>query len=261
MLRRGAIAGVVCRVKLICVLHPVGPLPASVYWRRRVLAVAAGLAALLVLWLLTGLGGPGPSGAGSGQSAAGPVGNTTPAGPTTPAGAPTSSGTAPSDTLAATPPPVDPGRQGDGDAGTQTPTGSPATTEAAVPSACPDTALRLTVASERPNYPVGALPEITLSVRNVSRATCTRDLASSQQEVLLYAGRTRLWSSNDCYPGGGQDIQALAPGERDRFSVTWSGLSSRPKCAGIRSRVGPGRYNLVGRIGSLHSPPAPLVLH
>jgi hypothetical protein len=263
MLRRGIIAGATRRVKLICVLHPMGPLPAPVYWRRRVLVLAAALAAILVLWLLTGSSQPDT---GSGQSAAGPVGNTTPAGTTTlagttaPPGAATSSPAAPSETLVATPPAVDPGRPGDGDAGAQTPSGSAASTEAAVPPTCPDGALRLVVAPGRPDYPVGALPQITLSVRNVSRGTCSRDLAASQQEVLLYAGRTRLWSSNDCYPGGGQDIQALAPGEHDSYSVTWSGLSSQPKCAGHRSRVGPGRYSLIARIGTLRSPPAALTL-
>jgi hypothetical protein len=257
MLRRGSLAGAACRVKLICVLHPVGPLPASVYWRRRVFALAVGLAALLVLWLVPDWGG-GSSGAG--HSAANLA--TTPAGTTTPAGSddPTPAGGAPSDTLAATPPADDPGRPGDGDAGTGRPS-STAAAAAVVPPTCPDGALRLTVAPTRPDYSVGALPEITLSVRNASRGTCTRDLAASQQEVLLYAGRSRLWSSNDCYPGGGRDVQALAPGERDRFTVTWSGLSSRPKCAGVRTRVGPGRYSLVGRIGTLRSPPTTLILH
>jgi hypothetical protein len=256
---------------LICVLHPVGPLPASVYWRRRVLVFAAGLVVLLILWLLTTSGGAGPGNTGSGQAAGqastgqtgtGPAGNAT----TTAAGDPTSAPPGPSDTLAATPPADDPGRPGGGSAGDPTTPTTPTTAATSTAAAaadtpgCTDDMLTLTVTPARPDYPVGALPEITLSVQNISHTTCTRDLAASQQEVLLYAGRNRLWSSNDCYPGGGQDVQALAPGERDRFSVTWSGLSSRPHCAGTRTHVGPGRYHLVGRIGTLRSKPAPLVL-
>jgi len=241
------------------VLHPVGPLPASVYWRRRILALAIALVVLLILWLLT-------SGTGSGDpgSAAVVGGTSSPAGPTSSAGMP-------SETLTATSPANDPGRRGGGEietpTGPATPTGSSGggpgsggRTEAAAPVACSDAALTLTVSVAKPAYPVGAQPQITLSLQNTSGTTCTRDLAASQQEVLLYDGKTRLWSSNDCYPGGGTDVQAIAPGERDRYSVTWSGLASHPACAGTRTRVGAGRYRLVGRIGSLHSAPTTLVL-
>jgi hypothetical protein len=254
MLRRGSVTGDARPVKLICVLHPVGPLPPSVYWRRRVFALAIGLVVLLVLWLLVYSGGSGGSGSGrsAGSLTSPSVGASTPAG----SAGPTGSG-APSETLAATPPAVDPGRPGDGSGGSTT---APSSTAAAALAACPDGALRVAVTPARPDYPVGALPQITLSVRNVSGGTCTRDLAASQQEVLLYAGRVRVWSSNDCYPGGGRDVQALAPGERDRFTVTWSGLSSHPNCTGVRGRVGPGRYSLVGRVGNLQSPPTPLIL-
>lgn len=265
MLRRGNAVGGAGRVKLICVLHPVGPLPASIYWRRRLVALAAVLAALLTLWLLSGPGGPGGSG---GRVPAGAAGPATTGSTTSPA--PSGSTTAPaSATLAATPPAGDPGASGGGSSsdppggdgsGGAVGSADPTPTEAVVPPPCPDRALRVTVAPARPAYPVGALPVIALVVQNLSRATCTRDLAASQQEVLLYSGRTRLWSSNDCYPSGDRDVQALAPGERDRFGVTWSGLSSRPHCAGARTRVGPGRYTLVGRIGVLRSQSAPLVL-
>ncbi|MEN3359012.1 MAG: hypothetical protein V7637_2994 [Mycobacteriales bacterium] len=245
-------------------LHPVGPLPASVYWRRRILAIAAGLVALLILWLVTG-SGSGDPGSGRAAGSTGGTASTAPASPTDPA----SSSGVPSETLAATPPAVDPGRRG-GEIETRsdsaTPTGggsgggSGTGTQGAAPVACSDAALRLTVSVAKPDYPVGAQPQIALSLQNTSGTTCTRDLAASQQEVLLYDGRTRLWSSNDCYPGGGTDVQAIASGERDRYSVTWSGLASRPGCAGTRTRVGAGRYSLVGRIGTLRSEPTTLIL-
>jgi hypothetical protein len=104
------------------------------------------------------------------------------------------------------------------------------------------------------------MPVIELTVQNVSRSTCTRDLGAAQQEVLLYAATVRLWSSNDCYPDGEREEQALLPRERAAFSVTWSGLSSRPRCAGKRLQVGPGHYRLLGRLGTLRSAPVTLTL-
>jgi hypothetical protein len=69
---------------------------------------------------------------------------------------------------------------------------------------------------------------LRLQVRNVGTVACTRDLGAALQEVLLYHGTTRLWSSNDCYPEGERDVEVMQPGVLHTFSVTWSGLSSQP---------------------------------
>ena len=231
-------------------LHPVGPLPASVYWRRRASAFAAMLLLLVVGWAAL------PDGGSDRPDTAAAVSSPTPEGGATPS------------SLAATPPgggggsgggrPVDPATA------TPTPGPTPASSppaRPAPPKPCPDSALQLRVLPERPAYRVGEQPVLDLVVRNVSTAACVRDLGAAHQEVLLYDGSNRrLWSSNDCYPGGTRDPQVLGPGDSASFSVTWSGLSSRPKCAGERVRVGPGGYMLVGRLGTLVSKRSPIRL-
>jgi hypothetical protein len=233
------------------VLHPVGPLPASVYWRRRVLAIAAALGVLLLAWVALP-GGEGDGGSGGRQETSALVGSPSPTG-----AEPTS--------LAATPPAGDPGRAGDAGSGASgAGTATPATTTPSAPppppQPCTDSALSLRAVPERPAYRVGDTPVVDLVVRNVSAAACARDLGARQQEVVLYAGTRRLWSSNDCYPGGSRDVQVLQPGDSASFSVTWSGLSSRPRCAGERVRVTAGTYQLVARLDTLASARAPLVL-
>jgi hypothetical protein len=236
---------------VIRVLHPVGPLPASVYWRRRALAFAAVVAVLLVLWAVLPGGGddrPRDSAAAAGSPS-----------PTEPAAAATS--VDPSG-LTASAAPGDPGRAGDGPATTAAPpptTPSP-TPRPVPPKACADSALRLTVAPARPAYVVGQAPVLRLQVRNAGTLSCIRDLGAALQEVLLYRGSQRLWSSNDCYPEGERDVEVLGPGVVYTFSVTWSGLSSQPRCAGTRTRVGAGSYTLIGRLGTLISPRTPIVL-
>jgi hypothetical protein len=233
------------------VLDPVGPLPASVYWRRRALALGAVILVLLLGWaVLPGGGDDQP------RDTAGALGSPS---ATVPAAAPT--------TLSATPPAGDPGRPADGNGGGDpaTPTApvptAPSPTPAPPPKACADSALRLTVAPRRPAYSVGQSPVLDLRVQNVSAVPCVRDLGAGQQEITLYQGTRRLWSSNDCFPDDSRDAEVLRPGAQETFSVTWSGLGSRPKCAGTRTRIGAGSYALVARLGTLVSRQAPIVLH
>jgi hypothetical protein len=241
---------------VVRVLHPVGPLPASVYWRRRAVAFAGLVGVLLLLWAVL----PGGGGDGRPDSAAA-VGSP---GPTQPAARPSSPDPG---GLTASPATDDPGRAADDDGsatGGSAPSSSTARPPAATPTpaakACTDAELRLTVAPARPAYLVGQAPVLRLQVRNVATGACTRDLGAALQEVLLYQGSQRLWSSNDCYPEGERDEELMRPGVLHTFSVTWSGLSSKPRCFGPRTRVGAGSYALVGRLGSLVSPRSPLTL-
>jgi hypothetical protein len=255
-LRRGAkvISGLQVTVK--SVLHPVGPLPASVYWRRRAVALAAVLVVGVLFTMLLSGGGAGgdPRLTSAAGSSPGPSGSAT-----------SSPGT-----ITATPPSVDPGRpddgntNGDGSAapgqGDQSGSGATRTAAVAPPRQCDNHAVMVTIAPRQPVYRVGEKPVLRLAVRNVSKYACVRDLGAAQQEVLLYSGGTRLWSSNDCYPGGSRDVRTLQPGEQATFSVVWSGLSSRPHCVGVRTRVPAGQYALVGRLASKFSSRARLVL-
>jgi hypothetical protein len=237
--------------------------------------VVACAVAVAVLVLLVSLLGSGGGNRAAGAPDSGGSGTPTPTGSDTATESPTMT---PLDGSASgTPPPVEQSGSGGGDpatgagdpaastTGTSTPAAGTApaagtTATTAPPGPCQDRALKLTVRTVAAAYRVGDKPVITLTVQNVSTATCTRDLGAAQQEIVLYAGTTRLWSSNDCYPGGERNVQALSPQELATFSVTWSGLSSRPRCAGTRTRVGPGSYTLIGRLGTLRSPPGSLVL-
>jgi hypothetical protein len=227
---------------VIYVLDPVGPLPASVYWRRRALVLGAIILVLLLGWALLPGGGddrPRDSAAAAGSPD-----------PTDPAAAPTG--------LSATAPSGVPGPAGDGDgvgatvSPTPTPTPPPTTPAPTVapPTACPDSAIQVTVGPRAPAYPVGQEPIFDLRVRNTSKLSCLRDLGAGQQEVLVYRGSQRLWSSNDCYPSDAKAPTLLGAGVQKTSSVKWSGLGSRPNCAGARTRIGAGSYTVVARVGT-----------
>lgn len=223
-------------------LEPTGPLPASVYWRRR--AVAAGvcvLAVMLLAWLLGGLVGgaddrpvhgtadrhdltaapssPPPSSPPA-SSTTSPVPTTSPAGPTSPAPVP-----------------------------------------AGPPPRCADAVLEVVARPDASSYPVGSHPLLSLTVVNTGKVPCTRDVSRALRELVITTmGGQRLWSSNDCYRPAGHDNRVLAPAEPLGFTLNWAGRTSAPGCPEERETVEAGEYRLVGKLGNLTGPATILTL-
>ncbi|MGY1781038.1 MucR family transcriptional regulator [Geodermatophilus sp. SYSU D01036] len=227
-------------------LHPVGPLPAAVYWRRR----------LLVLLLLVAVLGGG-SWLGVALLGGGPEGSTTAAGTSEAAS------TAPA---AEEPPALD--RVLPSLASVQTPTPPPTPTPAppAAPAApvqeagapCGDDVVALEVRTPG-TVASGSSPTLELVVTNTAAVPCTRVLDKQVQEmVLLDAAGARLWGSNDCQPETSSDTRTLQPGEQVVFPLVWSGLTSEPTCTAERVAVAPGQYVLRARLDTKTSPDAVL---
>lgn len=241
-------------------IEPTGPLPPSVYWRRR--AFAAGscvLAVVLLAWLIGGLVGaaddqPVRGTAGTKNLAGAP---SSPPPSTRPAGAPSTSAsptTAPPTTAAqpaASPSPA--------------PTGRPTTRPAAPPGPpkpCPDAMTKVTAQPGQPSYRVGQRPLLRLVIVNAGKVPCTRDLSRKLRELVITSadGKTRLWSSNDCYGPPGVDKRTLAPGKPLVFTLNWAGRTSAPGCPLERTTVPAGSYRVVGKLGALAGPPATLTM-
>ncbi|HYO36248.1 MAG TPA: MucR family transcriptional regulator [Geodermatophilus sp.] len=225
-------------------LHPVGPLPAAVYWRRRLVVLAVLLAVLGGLgWLVVAL----VTGSGSSAAASGSTTSSEPVG--TPA-------------LDRVVPSL---------AGVRTPTPPPSTTPPALaapaaPAApaqeagapCGDDVIALEVRTPG-TIASGSSPVLELVVTNTATVPCTRVLDQQLQEMVLLDGAgTRVWGSNDCQPETSSDTRTLAPGEQVVFPLTWSGLTSEPTCTAARVPVGPGGYVVRARLDAKTSPDAPL---
>jgi hypothetical protein len=231
------------------VLHPVGPLPTAVYWRRRLLVLVGTLGVLGAggwLGVAVASGDPGSSDPASSAVAA--------AGATSAAPTPALEQVLPS--LAAV----------------QVPTAVPTTTAPApvttAPPAgpvaggpCTDDMISVDVRPESPTSPVGGKPTFDLVVTNVSPVACVRALDKGLQEIVLLDGAgDRLWGSNDCFPEASSDTRTLQPGEAVVFPVLWSGLSSAPGCTADRTTPGAGSYVLRGRLDTKTSGDAAFTL-
>jgi hypothetical protein len=219
------------------VLHPVGPLPAAVYWRRRV---------LVLILLLAVLGGGGWVGYAVATGRFGDGTATAAATSSVPATIPALERVLPSL------------------AGVRIPTVPPSTTVASAasvaPTACTDDMIGLEVRTQG-SAVTGTATTFELVVSNVAAVACVRSLDAQLQELVLYdvAGH-RIWGSDDCSARTSSDPRTLAPGEVVSLPVEWNGLTSEPACPAPHVPALPGDYLLQGRLDTTWSAPVPLTI-
>jgi hypothetical protein len=230
------------RITVPAVLHPVGPLPAGVYWRRR-------LVVLLVLIAVLGGAGWGGwilwTGRDAGSSAAGSSTDST--------RIPQLERVVPSLASVRTPTPPT----------STVPAEAPAPATPAGPqpgSPCTDDMIALAVRAPG-SVAVGSKPTFELVLANTSTVPCRRTLDKGLQELVLLDGSGgRVWGSNDCFPEASSDIRTLAPGEQVALPIVWGGLTSEPTCTAARTQPPPGNYVLRGRLDTKVSPDAAITL-
>ncbi|MCE6999532.1 hypothetical protein LZG04_32675 [Saccharothrix sp. S26] len=208
-----------------------GPHMRSVYWRRRALAVAGSLVALVgVVWAvgaLIGRGDPAPvvvRPSSPPEPAATPV--VAPSSVTTPPPAPSPVVT-PSPTLPPGPPPP-----------------------------CEDAQVAVAAEVGEPSTPAGQPVRFTIAVSNTGPLPCAKEIGRHVRELVVTSadGATRLWSSNDCFATEGSEVRVMRPGERFTYSLQWAGSTSEPGCR-KHSRLGAGDYLLTAVVAGKASNP------
>ncbi|MGW1848302.1 hypothetical protein [Streptomyces sp. NPDC001966] len=251
--------------------NPIGPLPSTIYWRRRaVAATLVALIALLIVWVVTS-GGDGkatkddsrPAGSGPAQEITpGPDGSG-PAISQQPGGRDESDDSAGSGSDDGG---TDAGSGGgSGDAGTEAGSGG---TEAGsggadagsggagggtagrrVPASsslpdCTPAALQLGLSTEL-SYSPGEKPKFKLVVTNNSATTCKADLGpKSAVLTITEAGGddNQVWSSKDC-PRDAAVLLEVPAGETVVHTVEWDRRKSSARCATPPAgTAGPGTY-------------------
>jgi hypothetical protein len=253
-------------------IEPNGPLPQSVYWRRRAMAAAVSvLAVVLLAWLIGGLVEADDQHPVQGTASASVLGGPTASGgvrvTTTPASVPPSS-PGPNDprgSVSASPRSGGPS-SGEARPATTTPPPAPTTTTTpppppGPPGPCADAVMQVVATPDVPSYPVGARPLLRLRVTNAGPVPCSRDMSRKLREILVLGpDGARLWSSNDCYGPPEEDVRVLPVNQPVEFTVNWAGRTSVPGCPLDRNTVPAGTYQVVGKLGALTGQPAPLTL-
>ncbi|MFD3543010.1 hypothetical protein ACFWUQ_26435 [Streptomyces sp. NPDC058662] len=230
--------------------NPVGPLPSSIYWRRRaVLASVVALLALLAVWTVSSGGGKSSTN-GKGQGGPDPVTSITPGPPGSgpaisqaPGGRPESGGGAGTGSegggSAGAGKNGEPGGgsgSGAGGAGAGGTDGSgagggPAQVPADSPlPTCAPGALQWEVKSVKNEYEANEKPRLELITRNVSASTCKVDLGPKQAvlTILQAAGTKAVWSSADCPAGPGNAFFRVGAQSETKQSLEWDRRFSAP---------------------------------
>jgi hypothetical protein len=227
------------------------PGEADAYWRRRLFALAAGLAVFgLLAWAVGGA-------SGTRQAAATTALSTPPPQPTvTPV-------TVPSATPSPTPSPA-------GTAGSRGKHARKAPAKAAGArgrhaaaavkagprrgSGCPVSDVVLTLTASSNSYGPRERPAFGVSVVSTDSQTCTLDTGSRHLALVIESGGVRVWGSADCAGrSGASDIKRLTRGVPLQLSYAWNRTLSAPGCRGAKTAARPGMYTVTASDGRLHS--------
>lgn len=244
--------------------HPVGRLPAAVYWRRRAVVIAVplvliGLIAYGCVALTsspaahhTNAGGAGHSPSPKPAQPTGPItASPGPSGPTVPGigeplpNAPTT-GTSSGGTSVGS--------------GTTTGSGSGSSSGGAtgatggnVLSGNANCALSIQLTTNQLTYASGSDPRFTVTVANVGSDECTIDVSKRGLALTVRQNNERVWSSGDCPARITTDDRQLSPGDTYTETLTWPRQHSAQGCVPNQPAAGPGSYTATASVAGVSS--------
>ncbi|MFD7690604.1 hypothetical protein [Streptomyces sp. NPDC059781] len=258
--------------------NPVGPLPSTIYWRRRaVLLSVLALLALSITWVVVS-GGGGGGDRDNGANGKNPAPSITP-GPSSsgPAisqapGGRDESGSGGSDSGSGGSGGSDGSSSGSGDDGDTADSGGgdgggaggsagggseggtsagvgagdalPAGSGSSLPN-CTANAVKFTLRSSHNSYEPGQTPTFLLTARNTSGSDCKVDLGPDNAVLTIIPASVEdaYWASDDC-PKGTRSLVFRVPAEDSiTYTVKWDRKASEPECATPKAgTAGAGTY-------------------
>jgi hypothetical protein len=197
--------------------NPVGPQSPKVYWRRRLLVGLGALAVIVIIVLIVSRPGSGATG-----KAPAPA-STTSSSPST--------STAKADA------------------------GKSSTSKAS--DACAPANITLEAVVDQTSYPANVDPKISMKITNTGAGSCTINLGSTQQELIITSGTEQIWDSKDCQTGAVDAPTVMTAGQTlTTQTIPWDRTrSSTSTCNTSRPAVtaGGASYHLSVKLGSITS--------
>ncbi len=236
------------------------------YWRRRVIALVAGLSLLgVVAWAFSGGGKP-----------VGPAPKTSQASGVVPAvadsGAPSAAGTGAASPGAATDHLTVSGLPSSSSGPDRSASGEPTTGSSALARVqgaagaassgsgtqsggdCSPRAVVLSLFTGRTDYYGGQDPEFEVDAVSTAAGACTFGIGPKKLQVVVMSSGRIIWDSADCASGQANRVAELRRGVPSQESVSWNRTISLPGCVRLASAPPPGTYQVQARTASVASP-------
>jgi hypothetical protein len=157
-------------------------------------------------------------------------------------------------------------RPGSGNEATPTESKSPAAASSAAPStsaapadgaACLPSRITLEAVTDKTTYASGQQPSISMKITNTGTNSCSINLGSTQQELIITSGSEKIWDSKDCQTGAVDTQTILKPNTPVATpGIAWDRTrSSTTTCSTTRPAVtaGGASYHLQVKVGDLTS--------
>ncbi|MGW7385351.1 hypothetical protein [Streptomyces sp. NPDC054794] len=226
--------------------NPVGPLPSSIYWRRRVIMLSAvAVSALLIAWIATAGGGGGKKNAdGSngknplpsitpGSSGSGPAYSQHPGGRDESSGGGSGGDTGTGDGgSGATDGSGSDDGSGSGSGSGGVAAGDVLPASSALPN-CTAGSVTLSLRSRHNSYSPDQSPAFELIAKNTSGSDCKVDLGPKRTVLTITQadGDDDFFSSADCPKTSGSLLFRVPADGSITYTVTWDRKPSAPECA------------------------------
>lgn len=238
----------------------------EVYWRRRVFALAAGLAVLsLLAWAIGGASATHQVASTTSfnhqsQSPASPSGYPTPAASSAfPSPSPSTSSPSPSPSPSESKTPAKKAEAA---------SRRHATHRYAMPEGfnapgddCPASDVVVSLAANGTTFDAGARPEFTVTVVSTASRTCQFNVGPRFLTLVIESGGVREWGSSDCVRGGGSQVKMLSRGVPVQRKLTWDRTLSAPGCHLTGTAARPGTYTASVSDAGVHSHTVVFLLH
>ena len=203
--------------------RPRGPLPARVYWVRRLLVLAVACALVFGVGRLLGGGAGGPSKPSAHPAAATASSSATPTAVSTADARPF------------------PGQTAGSKPGTKAPRVRVPLAEPTGP--CQDSDVRVVPSLEENAYAGGDV-RLTLRLSTFASLACNWEISADSVAVKLTSGNDRIWSSQDCPAVVPEEPVVLRNRNVTLVDVTWSGRRSDSDCSRTTQWAEPGYYHV-----------------
>lgn len=223
----------------------------DIYWRRRLFALAAGLAVFGLLAWAVGGASTHPMASTASIHTKAPHTYPPPSTlPVTPSPSPSSSSPSPSPSASSPSPSPSNSKSKHKQAAKSR---HPKPGQNTLGGNCPSADVVVSLSSNGDSYAPGARPRFTMSVVSTSGRSCVFNIGPRHLSLVISSGSVRVWGSADCLHGSGTQVATLRRGVPVQRKLTWDRTLSSPGCRMPHTAAQPGAYTATASDAGTHS--------